>query len=145
MIELVWMPESPHPGDQLLRQRHVLRILSGAVRTNPNWDIPLGPGRLAPSFCGIGRTAARVQSSKKGRGMHDPSGSPLGTISGIVELEVNQVTIRPDYSLNAVAVEIVNPAGDGVRLLLDLGAALDLALRIGIACARLRGIAGATP
>jgi hypothetical protein len=73
--------------------------------------------------------------------MHDPPGSPLGTISGIVELEVDQVTIRPDYPLNAVAVEIVSPAGHGVRLLFDLGAALDLALRIGIACAKLRGIA----
>jgi hypothetical protein len=77
--------------------------------------------------------------------IHDPSGSPLGTISGIVELEVDQVTIRPDYPLNAVEVEILNPAGDGVRLLLDLGAALDVGLRIGIACARLRGIVRTTP
>jgi hypothetical protein len=77
--------------------------------------------------------------------MHDPSGSPLGTLSGIVELEVNQVTIRPDHALNAVAVEILNPAGDGVRLLFDLGAALDVALRIGIACARLRGVVRTTP
>jgi hypothetical protein len=77
--------------------------------------------------------------------MHDPSGSPLGTISGIVELEVDQVTIRPDYLLNAVAVEILNPAGDGVRLLFDLGASLDMALRMGIACARLRGIVRTTP
>jgi hypothetical protein len=77
--------------------------------------------------------------------MHDPSGIPLGTLSGIVELEVNQVTIRPDYPLNAVTVEILNPAGHGVRLLFDLGAALDVALRIGIACARLRGIVRTTP
>jgi hypothetical protein len=53
-------------------------------------------------------------------------------------MEVDQVDIRPDYPLNAVAIEMINPDGNGVRCLFDLGAALDLALRITIACARLR-------
>jgi hypothetical protein len=71
-------------------------------------------------------------------------GSP-GNLTGIVELEIDQVDVRPDYALNAIAIEIVNPAGDGVRCRFDLGEALDFALRIAVACARLRGITGTTP
>jgi hypothetical protein len=66
-----------------------------------------------------------------------PGGSP-GNLTGIVELEIDQLDVRPDYGLNAIAIEIVSPTGDGVRLWLDLGAALDLVLRIVASCMRLR-------
>ena len=68
------------------------------------------------------------------------AGSPPGNLSGIVDLEIDQLDVRPDYPLAAVAVEIVNPTGDGVRFWLDLGVALDFALRVAGACAKLRGI-----
>jgi hypothetical protein len=68
------------------------------------------------------------------------AGSPPGNLSGIVDLEIDQLDVRPDYPLAAVAVEIVNPTGDGVRFWLDLGVALDFALRMAGACAKLRGI-----
>ena len=64
-------------------------------------------------------------------------GSP-GNLTGIVDLEIDQLDVHPDYGLNAVAIEIVSPKGDGVRLWLDLGAALDLVLRINASCMRLR-------
>ena len=64
-------------------------------------------------------------------------GSP-GNLAGIVDLEIDQLDVHPDYGLNAVAIEIVSPKGDGVRLWLDLGAALDLVLRIVASCMRLR-------
>jgi hypothetical protein len=64
-------------------------------------------------------------------------GSP-GNLTGIVDLEIDQLDVHPDYGLNAVAIEIVSPKGDGVRLWLDLGAALDLVLRIVASCMRLR-------
>ena len=64
-------------------------------------------------------------------------GSP-GKLTGIVDLEIAQLDVHPDYGLNAVAIEIVSPKGDGVRLWLDLGAALDLVLRINASCMRLR-------
>ena len=73
------------------------------------------------------------------------SGGSPGNISGIVELEIDQVDVRPDFPLNAVAIEIINPAGAGVRCWFDLGAVLDFALRVAVACARLRGITGTTP
>jgi len=60
--------------------------------------------------------------------------------SGIVDPEIDQLDVRPDYALNAVAVGIVNPTGDGVRMWFDLGLALDFALRVAGACAKLRGI-----
>jgi hypothetical protein len=74
-----------------------------------------------------------------------PPGSGPGNLTGIVELETDQVEVLPDYPLNAVRVEIVNPNGDGVRCWFELGAALDFPLRIAVACARLRGIRGTTP
>jgi hypothetical protein len=64
-------------------------------------------------------------------------GSP-GNLTGIVDLEIDQLEVHPDYGLNAIAIEIVSPKGDGVRLWLDLGAALDLVLRIVASCMRLR-------
>jgi hypothetical protein len=67
-----------------------------------------------------------------------PSDGPAAQAAGVLDMEVDQVDIRPDYPLNAVAIEMINPDGNGVRCLFDLGAALDLALRITIACARLR-------
>jgi hypothetical protein len=69
-----------------------------------------------------------------------PPGGPPGHLSGIVDLEIDQIEVVPDYPLAAVRVEIVNPAGDGVRFWLDLGLALDFALRVAGACAKLRGI-----
>jgi hypothetical protein len=68
------------------------------------------------------------------------AGSPPGNLSGVVDLEIDQLDVRPDYPLAAVAVEIVDPTGDGVRFWLDLGLALDFALRVAGACAKLRGI-----
>jgi hypothetical protein len=66
------------------------------------------------------------------------AGSPPGNLSGIVDLEIDQFDVRPDYPL--AAVEIVNPTGDGVRMWFDLGLALDFALRVAGACAKLRGL-----
>ena len=40
--------------------------------------------------------------------------------------------------LNAIQVEIANPTGDGIRILLDLGLTLDLALRLVGSAMRLR-------
>jgi hypothetical protein len=59
---------------------------------------------------------------------------------GVVELVPADLEVRPDYGYNAVQVEAVNSNGDGVSMLLDLGASLDFALRIAVACARLRGV-----
>jgi hypothetical protein len=39
----------------------------------------------------------------------------------------------------------VNPQGNGVVLLFDIAAAWDLALRVAVSIARLRGIMGTTP
>jgi hypothetical protein len=74
-----------------------------------------------------------------------PPGGSSGNLSGIVDLEIDQIDIKPDYALNAVAVEIVNPAGDGVRCWLDIPMACDVALRIAVAIARLRRIVGTVP
>jgi hypothetical protein len=67
-----------------------------------------------------------------------PTGGSPDNLTGIVDLEIDQIEVRHDYGLNAVAIEIVSPKGDGVRLWLDLGAALDLVLRIVASCMRLR-------
>ena len=48
--------------------------------------------------------------------------------------------VRVQPVLNAIQVEVANPAGDGVRLYLDLGMTLDLALRLVGSAMRLRGI-----
>jgi hypothetical protein len=71
-----------------------------------------------------------------------PPGSPPGNLQGVVDLEIDVFDIKPEYSLSAVEITILNPAGDGVRMWLDLGLALDVALRIGVAVTRLRGLAG---
>ena len=57
---------------------------------------------------------------------------------GIVDLEVAVLDVRPQPILNAVQVEIANPAGDGVRILLDLGLTLDFAMRLVGSAMRLR-------
>ena len=57
---------------------------------------------------------------------------------GIVDLEVAFLDVRPQPILNAIQVEIANPAGDGFRILLDLGLTLDLALRLVGSAMRLR-------
>ena len=58
----------------------------------------------------------------------------------IVDLEVASLDVRPQPLLDAIQVEIANPAGDGIRILLDLGLTLDLALRLVGSVMRLRGI-----
>jgi hypothetical protein len=57
------------------------------------------------------------------------SGSGPGN-PGIVDLEVAFLDVRVQPVLAAVQVKIANPAGDGVRLLLDLGMTLDFAMRL---------------
>jgi hypothetical protein len=57
---------------------------------------------------------------------------------GIVDLEVAVLDVRPQPLLAAVEVEVVNPAGSGFRILLDLGLTLDLALRLVGSAMRLR-------
>jgi hypothetical protein len=61
-----------------------------------------------------------------------------GNPGGIVDLEVAVLDVRPQPVLNAVEVEIANPTGDGVRILLDLGLTLDFALRLVGSAMRLR-------
>ena len=58
----------------------------------------------------------------------------------VVELVPDVLEVRPDYAYNAVQVEAVNANGDGVSMLIDYGLALDLALRLAGACARLRRV-----
>jgi hypothetical protein len=82
-------------------------------------------------------TGPRDDSSPTSTLSVPPGGSP-DNLTGIVDLEIDQLEVRHDYGLNAVAIEIVSPRGDGVRLWLDLGAALDLVLRIVASCMRLR-------
>jgi hypothetical protein len=60
--------------------------------------------------------------------------------TGIIDLQVDVLEVKPEYALNAIQVEIANPDGNGVRFWLDLGAALDLAMRLVASCMRLRGL-----
>jgi hypothetical protein len=62
------------------------------------------------------------------------------TIHGVNEIEVGTLDVTPDYVLEAVRLEIVNPAGDGIRVWVDMPLALDLALRLIGAYMRLRGL-----
>ena len=57
---------------------------------------------------------------------------------GIVDLEVAHLDVRIQPILNAVQVEVANPAGDGFRILMDLGLTLDLAMRLVGSAMRLR-------
>ena len=67
------------------------------------------------------------------------SSGPLGPSNpGIVDLEVAFFDVRVQSVLNAVQVEIANPAGDGFRILLDLGMTLDFAMRLVGSAMRLR-------
>jgi hypothetical protein len=68
-----------------------------------------------------------------------PPGSWPGN-TGIIDLQVDVLEVKPEYALNAVQVEIANPDGNGVRFWLDLGASLDLAMRLVANCMRLRGL-----
>jgi hypothetical protein len=69
-----------------------------------------------------------------------PPGGPGNppSISGINEIEVDVFDMAPDFGLNAAQIEIPNPTGDGIRCWLDLGLALDIALRLSVCVARLR-------
>jgi hypothetical protein len=57
---------------------------------------------------------------------------------GIVDLEVSYLDVSPQPVLAAVQVEIANPTGDGVRILLDLPMTLDFAMRLVGSAMRLR-------
>ena len=64
---------------------------------------------------------------------------PWPTQADIFELEVDQIDVRTDAAFNGVQLELVNPGGGGIRTLLDWTVALDLAMRLIGATARLRG------
>lgn len=66
------------------------------------------------------------------------SGSGPGNPGGIVDLEVAVLDVRVQPVLAAVEVEVANPAGDGFRMLLDLGMTLDFAMRLVCSAMRLR-------
>ena len=57
----------------------------------------------------------------------------------IFELEVDQVDVTPQYDMAGVQVELVNAGGGGIRTLLDWTVALDLAMRLVGAVAKVRG------
>jgi hypothetical protein len=57
---------------------------------------------------------------------------------GIIDLEVAHLDVRVAPILNAVQVEISNPAGDGFRILIGLGMTLDFAMRLVGSAMRLR-------
>ena len=57
---------------------------------------------------------------------------------GVCELVPVDIAVTPNFPYLAVALEMVDSDGDGVRVLLDLPASLDLALRVSVAVARLR-------
>ena len=75
------------------------------------------------------RSAMASSQSTSGSGPGNP---------GIVDLEVAVLDVRPQPILNAIQVEIANPAGDGIRILLDLGLTLDFAMRLVGSAMRLR-------
>ena len=56
----------------------------------------------------------------------------------IVDLEVATLDVRVQPILQAVQVDIANPAGDGFRILMDLPLTLDLAMRLVGSAMRLR-------
>ena len=79
--------------------------------------------------------------------MHATRPAPGGGAGnpGIVDLEVGTYDVRPDFPLNAVQIEIVDPTGAGVRCLFGWAQALDIALKIATATTRLRGGTGTVP
>jgi hypothetical protein len=54
-------------------------------------------------------------------------------------IEAANVDVTPDFAFHAITVEIVDSAGHGFATVLDWPAALDLAVRLIGAGARLRG------
>jgi hypothetical protein len=63
-----------------------------------------------------------------------------GNLKGVVDLEIDVLDVEPDYDSNAVRVTVLNPAGDGVVLLLDAPLVFDTALRLIGSYMRLRGM-----
>lgn len=57
---------------------------------------------------------------------------------GVVELVAADIIITADHAFDAIKLELVDANGDGIETLLDYALALDLALRLAAACARLR-------
>ena len=70
--------------------------------------------------------------------MTGPALPPFPRGTGVVELVPADIAVTLDFAYLAVAMEMVDSDGDGTRVLVDLPAALDLALRLSVACARLR-------
>lgn len=58
---------------------------------------------------------------------------------GITEIEPHNVQVQPDHDVGGVTLEVADQAGNGFRTILDQLAALEVALRIIGAVARLRG------
>jgi hypothetical protein len=72
--------------------------------------------------------------------MANPS-SPSGGSPGnpVVDVEATNVDVAPDFTLNAVRLEVTDQAGDGFRTFFSFDQALDTAMRIIGSIARLRG------
>jgi hypothetical protein len=57
----------------------------------------------------------------------------------IAEVEPHSVSVQPDYDLGGVVLEVTDQAGAGFKTIFDQLVALDVAVRIAGAIARLRG------
>jgi hypothetical protein len=57
----------------------------------------------------------------------------------IADLEPGTISVQPNYNVGGITLEIVDSAGAGFLTVLDQAAALNLALRLIAAIARLRG------
>jgi hypothetical protein len=60
-------------------------------------------------------------------------------MTSIVYIEPANVTVRPDFDVNGVELEIADQEGVGFKTLFDREDALDIAVRIIGAVAQLRG------
>jgi hypothetical protein len=69
-----------------------------------------------------------------------PSGSESARNPTITEIEPVNVMVWADHDSGGVGIEIADQDGNGFMTLLDWAPALDAAMRIAAACAKLRGI-----
>jgi hypothetical protein len=65
-------------------------------------------------------------------------------MSSVAYIEPANVTVRPDFDVNGVELEIADQEGIGFKTLFDREDALDIAVRIIGAVAQLRGNGGAS-
>jgi hypothetical protein len=65
-------------------------------------------------------------------------------MSSVACIEHTAVTVRPDFDVNGVELEIADQEGIGFKTLFDREDALDIAVRIIGAVAQLRGDGGAS-